>query len=194
MPAMIPIKGSLSQGKRRIASFDHELASAHSSPTRPPALPLKRQRTSRSPSRPRDTPRWSVGPPSPYVDEPVEQKRGTTPFAYATPHSNAPYFDFRRRSTGPMIDDDDDPGSTTDDIGFDSDMDQDHGQEWEGVEDEMPATGEYSDQERKALSVDEADDASHASSVPSEYPVRQPLAFYSGNKGSFHIHVDEEES
>lgn len=80
-------------------------------------LNIKRQRT-RSPSKPRDTPRWSVGrsSPSPFIYEDRSRsntrettagpanlhyqreremegegkKRGLTPFAYATPFSNAP--------------------------------------------------------------------------------------------------------
>ena len=81
-------------------------------------LNIKRQRT-RSPSKPRDTPRWSIGrsSPSPFIYEdrsrsntrettagPAnlhyqnqqremkggDKKRGLTPFAYATPFSNAP--------------------------------------------------------------------------------------------------------
>ena len=60
---------------------------------------LKRRRT-RSPSRPFDTPRYSTGPPSPYLytlaDEEGE-KRGVTPFAYATPYSiAAPYVESAR--------------------------------------------------------------------------------------------------
>jgi hypothetical protein len=137
MPSMIPLKTSPNLPiKRRIASFDHEGyrgSSPQSSPVRPTsALAFKRQRVSRSPSRPRDTPRWSVGPPSPYFEEvagDAERKRGTTPFAYATPHSNTPYVDARPRSSAGMglgmagegytydYDDLDDHGSTTDEAG-----------------------------------------------------------------------------
>ncbi len=214
MPSIIPLKFSPSQGKRRIASFDHELHghSAQTSPICPSATVVtKRQRISRSPSRPRDTPRWSAGPPSPYYfEEAVEHKRGTTPFAYATPHSNVPYVDFRPHSVAGMTaDDHEDHGSTTDDVelggdeqdlDFDSDTDHGHQPEdeaWEGVEDEM-ANDDDSDQERKALSVDDDDDdddhdGSDMSSRPSEYPSTQPSGYYAGNKGAFRIHVDEDE-
>ncbi|KAF4630445.1 hypothetical protein G7Y89_g7695 [Cudoniella acicularis] len=131
MPSLIPLKTSLSQpSKRRIASFDHE---TQSSPIRLVStsvapLTLKRRRISRSPSRPRDTPRWSVGPPSPFpLSEDINEhnKRGTTPFAYATPHSNAPYIDTRPRS-GADIDiyqdeeADEELGSTTDEFNLEA--------------------------------------------------------------------------
>jgi hypothetical protein len=101
------------------------------------------------------------------------------------------------------MDDTDELGSTTDvddiDAGEqdidDSDVDQEHQAEdvpWEGVEDEM--LDDDSDQERKALSMDEDDDdaESDLSSQPSEYPSTQPGARYSDNKGVFHIHTDED--
>jgi hypothetical protein len=212
MPLIGPLKLSPPPGKRRITSFDHEIhgpSSPQSSPIRPSAgLTTKRRRISRSPSRPRDTPRWSVGPPSPYYfEEPVEQKRGTTPFAYATPHSNAPYVDFRPHSvTGMALDGHDDHGSITDELGrdeeehdvdeFDSEADQERqpeDEDWKGIRDEL--ADDESDQEQKALSIEgESDDAmSDLSSQPSEYPSTQPSAFYATTKGAFQIHVDEDE-
>ncbi|PMD44610.1 hypothetical protein L207DRAFT_420703 [Hyaloscypha variabilis F] len=124
--------------KRRISSFEH---SASASPTRPSTsrpstshqnlnlnLNLKRRRT-RSPSRAIDTPRWSLGPPSPYTfhDEVAHaqghvqaqrtDKRERTPFAYATPHSNAPYIERPRSARR---------GSTTEELtGFGDEGDED---------------------------------------------------------------------
>lgn len=241
MPSMIPLKTSPTlPTKRRIASFDHEgyQGSPQSSPIRPTsALAFKRQRVSRSPSRPRDTPRWSAGPPSPYFEGlagDAERKRGTTPFAYATPHSNIPYVDARPRSAAGTglgmggdgytydYDDLDDHGSTTDEIGAEGiddvdDEDFEDGSDgigvktldcgrqpeddvWEGVE-EMDAENDDDDedQEHKALSDEDEDneddgDESDVSSQPSEYPSTQPIGMYRGNKGSFHIHVDDEEA
>lgn len=89
------------------------------------ALMLKRRRT-RSPDKDPNInggagPRWSLGPPSPFtfVDElgihthdVVQSKgkerehnrdRGMTPFAYATPHSNAPYIERDRERSGAPI-------------------------------------------------------------------------------------------
>ncbi|RDL37647.1 uncharacterized protein BP5553_05080 [Venustampulla echinocandica] len=152
LPSIAPLKSSPSQpGKRRIASFDHE---TQSSPTRATPsilnLTLKRRRISRSPSRPCNTPRWSVGPPSPFafMDDIAEpNKRGTTPFAYATPHSNAPYIDPRPRSD---VDieiyqdeyDDDELGSTTDEL--DLGVDESGGWEQNALSDYEP---EPSDEE-----------------------------------------------
>jgi hypothetical protein len=198
LPSMVPTKFSPPQAKRRMASFDH------SGPTSPQSSPIrqvanantKRRRMTRSPSRPRDFYSYQ---------EIVEHKRGTTPFAYATPHSNAPYAEYPRHQSvaGMTMDDTDELGSTTDvddiDAGEqdidDSDVDQEHQAEdvpWEGVEDEM--LDDDSDQERKALSMDEDDDdaESDLSSQPSEYPSTQPGARYSDNKGVFHIHTDED--
>lgn len=85
-------------------------------------MDVKRQRT-RSPSKPKDTPRWSVGrsSPSPFIfedrsrsntrettagpanllaGEGGDRKRGLTPFAYATPFSIAPVVVKRERSWG----------------------------------------------------------------------------------------------
>jgi hypothetical protein len=212
MPLIGPLKLSPPPGKRRITSFDHEIhgpSSPQSSPVRVSAgLTMKRRRISRSPSRPRDTPRWSAGPPSPYFfEEPVEQKRGTTPFAYATPHSNAPYVDFRPHSvTGMALDGHDEHGSITDELGldeevhdmdgFESDADQERqpeDEDWKGIRDELG--DEESDQEQKALSIEgESDDAiSNISSQPSEYPSTQPSAFYATTKDAFKIHVDEDD-
>jgi len=220
MPSLIPIKTSSSQPtKRRIGSFEHE---PRSSPTPgPSALSLKRRRT-RSPSRPLDTPRWSVGPPSPYTY--VEDfKRGTTPFAYATPHSNAPYIE--RHLSGDMIDDESDPerGSPTDNSSIGggernalSDYEEeavdgadDHGHqvedEWEGVQDEEARESFGSSGFAVSLRHDgQAEELDRESdSCPSEYPsTQQPHdqskeAFSSGSrdgetKAGFRIHVDEE--
>jgi hypothetical protein len=208
MPSLIPIKSSPSMTKRRIASFEHE---SQSSPTRAAPTMLKRRRISRSPSRPRDTPRWSAGPPSPYtfVEDIVERsKRGTTPFAYATPHSNAPYIEASRH----MRDDDDEEGSATDEVeldeGYDqkalSDYDSDEASDvghrpdedaWEGVQDDesrnalvAKAVGGL----RQGNDENDEDMASDASSSPSEYPSRQPEGSYSETKSGFRIHVDEE--
>lgn len=143
MPLMpLPITTSLPPTtKRRIASFDHEelqLPAPHfhsspgyppgTSPTRPnPIFIAKRQRVSRSPSRPRDTPRWSDGAPSPFVFEDAtaghdQPKRGITPLAYATPHSNyTPYHEVRGGygNDDNVFDDDNDNGTTTDELELD---------------------------------------------------------------------------
>lgn len=207
MPSLIPAS---SQPKRRIASFDHE---PQSSPLRPRTL--KRVRT-RSPSRPRDTPRWSIGPPSPYTyaEEFADIKRGTTPFAYATPYSNAPYIE--RHINGDFDDDDgdDEKGSTTDafsggegnalsDYDYDSNFDASEAQrqppedEWEGVQDQSELLERESRPADRLFDgsqhPDEEGSEAESSSCPSEYPSHQPAGQVSGDtKAGFRIHVDEE--
>jgi hypothetical protein len=61
----------------------------------PQANVLKRRQT-RSPSYHRFTPRWTASPsPMPLGLNEYQPARGTTPFAYATPHSNAPLQEIR---------------------------------------------------------------------------------------------------
>jgi hypothetical protein len=217
MPSMIPTKFS-PPNKRRIGSFDQLPAPARPS-TSPQSSPVqqtatytiantKRQRMTRSPSRPRDFYGFAPQP------ENLEVKRGTTPFAYATPHSNAPYT----AMSHPMDFDDDDVGGDTDVVDTteedqdmteqDSDADVGFGQHgnaydvWEGVEDnDMDEDGSGTDQEQRALSpqeMDESDDddeddaASAVSSQPSEYPSTQPGAKGTGTGGGFDIYMDEE--
>ena len=200
MPSLIPLS-SPSLSKRRIASFDND---TQSSPVRPQAL--KRLRT-RSPSHPRDTPRWSVGPPSPYpyIEEFTDLKRGTTPFAYATPYSNAPYIE--RRISGEFNDDgDDEPGSTTEEFeggernalsDYDSFGGEQSQDEWEGVQDHS----ELQDSESRmaglgytgSLRPNQEDSDEEDSSCPSEYPSNQPPGVVSSDaKAAFQIHIDEE--
>jgi hypothetical protein len=201
MPSLIALN-SPSQPKRRISSFNNEV---QSSPVRPRIL--KRLRT-RSPSRPRDTPRWSVGPPSPfaYAEDYVEMKRGLTPFAYATPHSNAPYIERRISSE---FDDDggDEQGSTTEEFeggeqnalsDYDSGSSKGYSEdEWGGVEDPV----EVQESGTRVLGMvisgspwrnDDEESDDDGSSCPSEYPSNQPIGLVPGEtKAGFRIHVDE---
>ncbi len=218
--------------KRRIASFEQ------SSPTRPHQPSLinttlpKRRRISRSPSRaPGDAMRWSTGPPSPYTinnnseeAQPTtakrERERGMTPFAYATPHSNAPYVP--RSEIG--IWEDGEGEERVDSDGYEGTQEFEERQvdsEWEGVGNSefdprisgsVPLGG---DRKGNGDEDDRDGDAmSDTSSTPSEYPSTQQhhmgsgsasisvmgLGFGSGGGGStvmskagFRIHVDEDE-
>ncbi|KAH8820798.1 hypothetical protein F5884DRAFT_60816 [Xylogone sp. PMI_703] len=138
----LAIKTSPLMNKRRNASsFEHE---SQQTPGTIPSSGLKRRRLSRSPSRPDDTPRWSIGPPSPYFGDELEHKRGTTPFAYATPHSNAPYVEGSRPRSGAgeshLGDIEEDQGSTTDDFNLEDDSknddDQEHDYDYYGSDDD----------------------------------------------------------
>lgn len=70
-------------------------------------------------------------------------------------------------------------------------------EDWEGVNDltaDQVKMEEEDDNniEARAFSDDDEDAVSDTSSTPSEYPSTQPLVKYSGNKGTFEIHVDDE--
>jgi len=86
--------------------------------------------------------------------------------------------------------DEDEQGSTTDDIGqdygndYESDEDQGHqpDEEWEGVDELVEAEAEDG----------EGEEGSDVGSRPSEYPsTQQPSGLYADGKGAFQIHVDE---
>ncbi|KAK1700297.1 hypothetical protein BDP55DRAFT_722850 [Colletotrichum godetiae] len=123
LPPSVPANMSPSQIKRRVSSFGQRAAA----PVRPNppniSTAYKRRRTTRSPSRPLNTPRWTVSPsPMPGVlpsDERHPSTRGITPHYYATPYSNAPLGETRPRGTGMVVDD-----SPADD---DENLDPDYG-------------------------------------------------------------------
>lgn len=188
-------------------------------------LNIKRQRT-RSPSRPRDMPRWSVGrsSPSPFIFEDRsrsntreataglvnmvregegERKRGLTPFAYATPFSNAPVIVKRERSWGsnaggglgnvaPWNDQDsdtDEAGTDNDASGYESDFFQPRQVpstprgDWDGLPTDNEATLRQGGIDVAAVSSsfgaeakalsEEEEDEGEVSDAPSEYPSTQ---------------------
>ncbi|KAK4998800.1 hypothetical protein LTR66_002028 [Elasticomyces elasticus] len=122
--------------KRRITSLDHPVQHI---------LDSKRRRISLSPGTERRganvTPRRSREPPSPFTTSENAQdvrsqgtaaaKRGGTPFAYATPHSNNAMHDFVGFANG--VFDGGDTEADTDVAALDSEKGED---EWEGVADE----------------------------------------------------------
>ncbi|ROT34633.1 hypothetical protein SODALDRAFT_337848 [Sodiomyces alkalinus F11] len=117
---------SPSIAKRRVASYGQQRneggsAQGHALSSPSAATALKRKRT-RSPSRPRNTPRWTASP-SPALagfisDEwpPHHQARGVTPLYYATPFSNAPPTDARPRHNPAMGDGDTSDGHDEEDV------------------------------------------------------------------------------
>ncbi|KAI9641846.1 hypothetical protein NHQ30_009713 [Ciborinia camelliae] len=216
MSALAPLTIS-PMGKRRIGSFDRD-REPQSSPVQKVSN-LKRRRTSKSPSRPRDA--WSIGPPSPMLStmqEVSDYKRGVTPFAYATPHSNAPYVEMSSRTRDSTMHEDDGSAiyDTNMDEGYDhnalsdyeqfdddgasepsSDQDQHPYDIWEGMTDDVPQHDSQSTIKMKVAGfgpqdpeVDEGDE-SDSSDTPSEYPSTQPVGNYIKG-GIFHIHVDED--
>ncbi|KAF7861447.1 hypothetical protein EAF04_008012 [Stromatinia cepivora] len=214
MSAIAPL-GTSQIGKRLIGSFDRD-REPQSSPIQK-IFNLKRRRTSKSPSRPRDT--WSIGPPSPGIStmqEIADSKRGITPSAYATPYSNAPYIDTNSRTRDSPMQEDDDGDVTYNDTnmdeGFDDDAlsdfeqfdndgasDQDHQpyDVWGVMADDVPHQDSQSTikmtmaglRPREPVADDE--DESDSSDTPSEYPSTQPVGNYIKG-GIFQIHVDED--
>lgn len=123
--------------KRRVASFEARNSMTSDHPVAGPINVLKRRRVSESPEAERKgvgfTPRWSGEPPSPFTSEHAgegqsQRIRGTTPLAYATPHSNT-YYVGRVEFTSP----DGDTEADTDLAG----LPRDHGEEeWNGVDED----------------------------------------------------------
>ncbi|KAJ8067376.1 hypothetical protein OCU04_004727 [Sclerotinia nivalis] len=206
MSALAPL-GTSQIGKRSIGSFDRD-REPQSSPIQK-IFNLKRRRTSKSPSRPRDT--WIIGPPSPGLStmQEIDFKRGITPSAYATPYSNAPYVETNSRTKGSPMQEDDEGSMAYDtnmDEGFDDNAlsddgasDQDHQpyDVWEGTADNVPHQDSQSTikmsvaglRSREPM-VDDGDE-SDSSDTPSEYPSTLPVGNYIKG-GIFQIHVDED--
>ena len=85
MPMSAAPLSATSSARRRVASHG-QLRRASPMTTQ---FAVNKRRSTRSPSRARFTPRWTTSP-SPMPMGASDRPRGTTPFAYATPYSNAP--------------------------------------------------------------------------------------------------------
>ncbi|KAI1778035.1 hypothetical protein F4818DRAFT_283376 [Hypoxylon cercidicola] len=128
MPPIVPPVPSPAQAKRRVTSYVHTYE-RRASPlvSRVPSLiahvaAVAKRRSTRSPSvRLRNTPRRSVASPSPAPE--FHAVRPTTPF-YATPHSNAPFFETRPGRSIVHTDDVGESGSGTDSDGKREYMDE----------------------------------------------------------------------
>jgi hypothetical protein len=147
-----------------------------------------------------------------------KRERGLTPFAYATPHSNAPpYVEHSRPRSGIGVYEDGDSEDNNEggeaNVLSDEDGDETRyaeqerqlDEEWEGVEDEG-GDGFMMRYESKQVTRSEAvfqpeddddeDNHSEASSAPSVYPSTQHPdghgLFPGSTKAGFKIHVDEE--
>ncbi|WYZ41573.1 hypothetical protein EsH8_V_000468 [Colletotrichum jinshuiense] len=123
LPPSAPARFSPSQIKRRVSSFGQQKAAAQIRTSPPNVTTAYKRRRTRSPSRPLNTPRWTVSPsPMPGMiptDERLPSARGITPHYYATPYSNAPPTETRPRGLGGIVD-----GSPADD---DTIQDPDYG-------------------------------------------------------------------
>lgn len=89
--------------KRRAVSYGQSRRSSPSVRPTSQAGIIKRRRT-RSPSHPVFTPRWTASPsPMPLGLSERQGARGTTPFAYATPYSNAPLQEIRTMRSSSLL-------------------------------------------------------------------------------------------
>lgn len=144
--------------KRRVASFELE-PTAGVLEYSPENISKRRRISSNSPELERRgvnfTPRWSREPPSPYMTEDIghlrssqatNRARGTTPFAYATPHS---HFDSRGG--------DGDGDTEVDDVmtvAIAPSDEEDDAEEWQGVQDGLDS--EYLPK-TTSMQIDDAD-------------------------------------
>ncbi|POR34687.1 Uncharacterized protein TPAR_05115 [Tolypocladium paradoxum] len=95
VPVLAPARPSPATDRRRVVSHGQSQRSSPSLRVTSQAGVLKRRQT-RSPSHQRFTPRWTASPsPMPTGFNDRTAPRGTTPFAYATPYSNAPLQEIR---------------------------------------------------------------------------------------------------
>lgn len=129
MPPIAAPAAPPAQAKRRVTSYVHTYE-RRPSPQVMRLTPvthvtaISKRRSTRSPSvRLRNTPRWSTASQSP-VHEVYVAARPTTPF-YATPHSNAPFFEARSGRGLIFIDDGGDVGESGSGGGGDEYMDED---------------------------------------------------------------------
>jgi hypothetical protein len=198
MPTSVPIRTSPPSAKRRLspADYDAEPDQRSSAANRLSSITMKKRRLSKSPSRPRDTPRWSIESSSPYIfPEDIPRRRASTPFGYATPHSNTPHVELHSSSAG-GLDLEDEEGSMDDieaelareldEMSDDGEPDFGHQTDdvdaWEGMEEQL---GSNSEREDGDADVDDRDDLkSNASSAPSMYPSTQP------RDTALYVHMD----
>ncbi|KAJ4267759.1 hypothetical protein NW762_003874 [Fusarium torreyae] len=218
MPMAAPVQVSPALSKRRIASYGQSRRSSPALHTNSQSAIMKRRRSTRSPSHHRFTPRWTASPsPMPLGLTDRQPARGTTPFAYATPYSNAPLQErpIRTGSSAPAaipddFDDDSDFNIEIYESGSE-DMDDNESvndmeiithnqvladqasQDWQLPEDEPWPGIEDQDEASDGENIDphQTDPGSNVSSQPSEYPSTQN-AWPNNNTAEFHIHEDDE--
>ncbi|EXA44620.1 hypothetical protein FOPG_02964 [Fusarium oxysporum f. sp. conglutinans race 2 54008] len=216
MPMSAPIQASPALSRRRVASYGQSRRSSPALHANSQSAIMKRRRT-RSPSH-RFTPRWTASPsPMPLGIHDRQPARGTTPFAYATPYSNAPLQErpIRAGSAAPVpaqddFDDDSDfnieiyeSGSEDmEDAESVNDMEivthnqaliEQVSQGWQLPEDEPWPGIEDQREASDGENVDphQTDPGSNVSSQPSEYPSTQN-AWPDNNAAEFHIHEDDD--
>ncbi|KAL0942560.1 uncharacterized protein CTRU02_200446 [Colletotrichum truncatum] len=163
MPPSVPAHFSPAQIKRRVSSFGQQKIAAQIRTSPPNMSTAYKRRRTRSPSRPRNTPRWTISPsPAPGMipaDERHQPGRGITPLYYATPYSNAPLTESRPRGSGGVVDE-----SNTEDDGQD---DENHGPEYGSTNPYDEEGSEYSVEVTHLVTMREGD-SSHARQMQPE--------------------------
>ncbi|KAF5026327.1 hypothetical protein F66182_1591 [Fusarium sp. NRRL 66182] len=217
MPTAAPVQISPAISRRRVSSYGQSRRPSPALHTATQSAIMKRRRT-RSPSH-RFTPRWTASPsPMPLGLTDRQHARGTTPFAYATPFSNAPLQErpVRAGSSTPAVaqDDFDDDSDFNIEI-YESGSEEDDGKEsmdeieivthnqattdkgsqgWQLPEDEpWPGIEDQEDvSDGENVDPHHTYPGSNASSQPSEYPSTQN-AWPNGDTTEFHIHEDNDD-
>ncbi|TEA11543.1 hypothetical protein C8034_v007234 [Colletotrichum sidae] len=134
MPPAVSAQFSPAQFKRRVSSFGQHKIVAQTRSSPPVRAAVQKRRRTRSPSRPRNTPRWTISPsPVPGMIAVDPTGRGITPLYYATPYSNAPFTETRTRVSGGVADD--------------SNADDDDARDGEDHDPEYGSTNPYEDEE-----------------------------------------------
>ncbi|CEI67177.1 unnamed protein product [Fusarium venenatum] len=215
-PMAAPIQASPALNRRRVSSYVQSRRQSPALLVNSQSAIMKRRRT-RSPSH-RFTPRWTASPsPMPMGLGDRQQARGTTPFAYATPFSNAPLQErpLRSGSVAPTaaqdeFDDDSDFNIDIYESGSDDMEDNEsvdgmevvtheqalpgrRSQGWQLPEDE-PWPGiedQRAAEDNENVDPHHSDPASNVSSQPSEYPSHQNV-WPNNNSTEFHIHEDDD--
>ncbi|KAI5467146.1 hypothetical protein BGZ63DRAFT_370470 [Mariannaea sp. PMI_226] len=210
---------SPASSRRRVASHGQSRRSSPALHATSQSAAVKRRRSTRSPSHHRFTPRWTASPsPMPLGISDRQPTRGTTPFAYATPYSNAPLQEIRGTRSGSVAraapeyasDEEQDFEMTMYESGSDDFYEDDESvgsiqemaqvevnagpgsNRWQLPEDEpwpgIEDQGQMSDGEN--IDPQEASQGSNVSSQPSEYPSTQSA--WPADNAEFQIHEDDE--
>ncbi|KAH6891382.1 hypothetical protein B0T10DRAFT_485121 [Thelonectria olida] len=220
MPLAGPSHSSPASARRRVASYGQSRRSSPALYAVPQSAIVKRRRSTRSPSRHRMTPGWTASPsPMPLGLSDRQPVRGTTPFAYATPYSNAPLQEVRGVRGGSVVrvapeypsDDDLDFEVDMDESGSDDFYDDEESvgnleamaqvevtagpesQRWQLPEDEPWPGIEDQDHMSDTENIDpqEGSQGSNVSSQPSEYPSTQSAWPTHDTNAEFEIHEDD---
>ncbi|KAH7148541.1 hypothetical protein EDB81DRAFT_466367 [Dactylonectria macrodidyma] len=222
MPMSAPGQNSPATSRRRVASYGQSRRPSPAVHIASQSAITKRRRSTRSPSYHRFTPRWTSSPsPMPFGLTDRQPARGTTPFAYATPYSNAPLQEVRVVRGGsvpraaPEGASDEDPDfdieiyeSGSEDLYEDNEsivsMEQmaqvevnlSGGSQRRQLPEDEPWPGiEDQDQLSDGENIDprDPDHGSNVSSQPSEYPSTQNAwPAADADATGFHIHEDDE--